>query len=323
MNAAFVHSPLKLSASGGRYLNRTVKTYRRPPSAARASTMKQGSGDAMKADAAAEFPSWGSDVTLPEKGQMRIRQHVNPLARRWQQPVLLADDWYTQAFADAALPLVVDLGVGKGRFLLQLAQRDAHRNHLGLEIRAPLVMQANRVSLDAALPNVTYVACNANVSFANVMADVPPGALSEVYVQFCDPWFKKRHAKRRMVNDALVDNIVYALAASRTAARDENALRVVFIQSDVHEVAKEMRALFEAHAGLRRVGGAADGLAEDVDGWLVDNPMGLETEREITVRSNHGHVFRALFHLVPGYEGVCPRDQHDDAHVDDVDADKA
>lgn len=223
-----------------------------------------------------------------------MRQHVNPLARRWSQPLALPDEWYSQVFRDPSLPLVVDLGVAKGRFLAKLAAVDSTRNFLGLEIREPLVHQANRVAADAGRSNLFYLACNANVSLARVLADAPAGVLRDVYVQFCDPWFKKRHAKRRMVNPPLVEEIFRAL--SRAAEDGDCEKQRVFIQSDVEEVAIEMRDFFDEHSGFRRLG-ETERLACVDNGWLSENPVGTPTEREIAVLKKGGKVYRALYVL--------------------------
>lgn len=265
------------------------------------STKKPGSPKrppAMKPPTAAQLiqPPPDTGQGSQESGQVRVRQHVNPLARRWSQPIALPPQWYQLAFEDPSLPLSVDLGVAKGRFLLKLAARHPTRNFLGLEIREPLVHQANRVAADNNLRNLFYVACNANVSLASVLADAPDGVMRDVFVQFCDPWFKKRHAKRRMVNASLVDDIFSALRKSADCDCAVVGERSVFMQSDVAEVAHEMRSLFDDHNGLRRVG-AGDGMEVDECGWLLQNPLGLPTEREIAVLNKHGDVYRALYKL--------------------------
>lgn len=228
-------------------------------------------------------------------GQVRVRQHVNPLARRWSQPTTLPCDWYSTAFEDVTLPLVVDLGVAKGRFILNLAKRDRSRNFLGLEIREPLVHQANRVAADAHLRNVFYISCNVNVALASLLKDVPTGVLTEVYIQFCDPWFKKRHAKRRMVNDSLVQEL-FTMLHSAYVSDKNRADRFVFLQTDVLEVAHQMTSFFDCHQGFERLG-QRHGLDQNQNLWLLRNPIGVPTEREITVQNNHGDVYRALYRL--------------------------
>lgn len=222
-----------------------------------------------------------------------MRQHVNPLARRWSQPLDLPAGWYRRAYSNPDLPLVVDVGVAKGRFLTRMALRERGVNFLGLEIREPLVHQANRVVAELNLGNVFYLACNANVSLGMVLCDVPDGVLKEVYVQFCDPWFKKRHAKRRMVNEGLVAQIYDGLRKGKQEGR-------VFLQSDILEIAAEMTWFFETHGGFRRIG-EEDGFQCGLDGWLSSNPLEEPTEREIAVLKKGGNVYRALYGLKEEY----------------------
>lgn len=241
-----------------------------------------------------------------ESGQVRVRQHLNPLARRWRQPVKLPSDWYTQAFTDTDLPLIVDVGVAKGRFLYKLAQTHTSRNYLGLEIREPLVHQANRVAAQAGLTNLFYIACNANVSLADILTNVPITKLKEVYIQFCDPWFKKRHSKRRMVNSPLVHDIFQAMSKAQLNDPDSQhsqGERRVFIQSDVLEVANEMRYLFDQHQGFKRLP-YVDDIQQDEHGWLPQNPLGEPTEREIAVLTKEGSVYRAMYTLADDLDRV-------------------
>ena len=70
----------------------------------------------------------------------------------------------------------------------------------------------------------------------------------------------------------------------------------MFLQSDVLEVAKEMRDLFAEHPGFKLLS-AAHGLEQDADGWLFHNQTSEPTEREISVQSKGGRAYRALFRL--------------------------
>src|SRR5687767_4572567 len=91
--------------------------------------------------------------------RVRVHQHVNPLAPYYRQapsPVELGE-----VFADPDLPLHLDIGCARGRFLLRMAEAEPGWNFLGVEIRAPLVTEANRLAAEAALNNLHYAFCNA------------------------------------------------------------------------------------------------------------------------------------------------------------------
>lgn len=85
-------------------------------------------------------------------------------------------------------------------------------NFLGVEIREPLVDEANEIAAEEGLTNLSYRFCNAMIWLERLLADIPEGG-GMITIQFPDPWFKKRHAKRRMVNSELVSSVVNKLAA--------------------------------------------------------------------------------------------------------------
>eukprot|EP00878_Enallax_costatus_P039167 GHUV01044715.1.p1 GENE.GHUV01044715.1~~GHUV01044715.1.p1 ORF type:complete len:286 (+),score=54.82 GHUV01044715.1:129-986(+) len=139
-------------------------------------------------------------------GKVRIRQHVNPLESRFQQPTA-APDW-SAIYSNPQLPLFVDMGCGPGRFLLLLCKR--HRqlqqpiNCLGLEIRQQLVERANKWAQELNYDSqVHYLFTNVSVSLSGLLQDYP-GPIATLSAQFPDPLFKKRHKKRRMVQQSVV-----------------------------------------------------------------------------------------------------------------------
>ena len=68
---------------------------------------------------------WAQELKTPaSKGYTsRFRQHVNPLSRRYQMPTELPDNWPYSDFTDVNAPLYLDIGCGKGGFLLELVGR--------------------------------------------------------------------------------------------------------------------------------------------------------------------------------------------------------
>ena len=209
-----------------------------------------------------------------------VRQHVNPLSRFFQQPLALPPP--EQLFADAALPLHLDIGCARGRFLLALAVQQPQRNHLGVEIRRALVNAAEAERQERQLHNLHFLFCNANVSLEAWLAQLPAGRLELVSIQFPDPWFKKKHHKRRVLQPALLLAIAAALAAGKQ----------LFVQSDVLAVIEPMLAVIEA-SGCFDPSPAADAPGEA--GWLPHNPLPLPTERETHVLTQGLPVYRRLF----------------------------
>ncbi len=89
--------------------------------------------------------------------------------------------------------LLLEIGMGRGRFIVSSALRAPETNFLGLELREEMVMDAiARVKQD--IPNLRFLHANAGL-LAEMFAQ---GELSRIYIHFPDPWPKSRHAKRRL-----------------------------------------------------------------------------------------------------------------------------
>jgi tRNA (guanine-N7-)-methyltransferase len=202
--------------------------------------------------------------------RVRVHQHVNPLAPYYRQSPKPVD--IESVFAEPERPLLLDIGCARGRFLLRMAEADPSWNYLGVEIRHPLVDEANRIASESGLTNLRYAFCNAMLWLDRLIAGVPEGLLQAVTIQFPDPWFKKKHAKRRMVNEEMVDTIARHIALEGR----------VFVQTDIEFLAEEMFELFRADA--RFVEAAVDG-----------NPFPVKTEREKSVEDKGLPVYRSLF----------------------------
>ena len=162
--------------------------------------------------------------------------------------------------------------------MLELARLEEGINHLGLEIRQPLVEAAEAERLGAALTNLRFLYCNANVSLQDWLAGLTPGLLSRVSIQFPDPWFKKKHHKRRVLQPALLQAIATALPPGGW----------LFLQSDVTAVIEPMVALCEASGCFERP-------PQDGRPWRADNPLPLPTERERHVLAQGLPVYRVVY----------------------------
>lgn len=203
-------------------------------------------------------------------GRVRVHQHVNPLSPYYRQspePIDIA-----AAFAEPEKPLLLDIGCARGRFLLKMAEAEPAWNYLGVEIREPLVDEANRLTAEAGLTNLHYAFCNAMLWLDKLFERIRPGLLRVVTIQFPDPWFKRKHSKRRMVNPEMIDTIAKHLAPDGR----------VFVQTDIELLAEEMFALFRANDRFQE--SPAD-----------LNPFPIKTEREKAVEKRDLPVYRTTF----------------------------
>lgn len=252
------------------------------------------------------FQELGLDKSLYDKaGGIRFRQHVNPLKKELQDPVKPLE--WDKIFEDPFKPLILDVGSGYGRFLLGLSKIIHDSNCLGLEIREPIIQRANKWSFHLGMQNrVYFTKANATVSIASMLSTYP-GPVQLVLVQYPDPHFKKKHRKRRIVQLEFVESILEVLAEDGK----------IFLQSDVLEVAEDMRNKFELgskgqltlseeHSGSGTVffeeskpEEGRDTRMEDTltwkkGGWLVRNPLPVPTERECHVLEQGLPVYRVM-----------------------------
>ncbi|MEM1310809.1 MAG: tRNA (guanosine(46)-N7)-methyltransferase TrmB [Cyanobacteria bacterium P01_H01_bin.153] len=204
---------------------------------------------------------------------VRVRQHVNPLSHKYQTQVGKLD--WAEIYQNPHQPLHLDIGCAKGYFVSQMACLQPMWNFLGLEIRAPLVEQALQQRDRAGLTNLHFLFGNANASLVELLKTLPSDTLQQVSIQFPDPWFKKRHQKRRVVQPELVQTLAQYLPVTG---------RVV-LQSDVESVAVEMCDRFSENSTFQRT----------VDGWLADSPFPAQTDRETLTLNKNLPVFRAIF----------------------------
>ena len=202
--------------------------------------------------------------------RIRVHQHVNPLSPYYRQEPQAVE--IENVFADPTRPLLLDIGCARGRFLLRMAAAQPQWNYLGVEIREPLVAEANRLTAEAGLMNVHYTFCNAMLWLGRLIAGIPSDILQMVTIQFPDPWFKKKHAKRRMVNPELVKTIVEKLAPDGK----------IFIQTDIEFLAEQISEMFRADKRLR-------------EKPIEENPFPVKTERERAVEEKDLPVFRTTF----------------------------
>jgi tRNA (guanine-N7-)-methyltransferase len=168
----------------------------------------------------------------------------------------------------------VELGCGDAAFLIGRAQRHPDRLFLGLDIREKFLLPARAEVERLGLENLQLEISNLIVDSDRLF---PPRRVHRFYVNFPDPWFKRRHQNRRW----LTSESVGQLAASLVRGGE------VFFQSDVWTLALEALALLEGCALL----------ANTRDEWtfLRENPFKSQSSRERDCLAAGLPVWRMLF----------------------------
>jgi tRNA (guanine-N7-)-methyltransferase len=199
----------------------------------------------------------------------RLRQHVNPLALQHvsvrAEAVALPSD----------LPIEVELGCADARFLFERAAAESHVRLVGVEIRKDLVERVNRRAAADQLGD-RLIAIHANIS-TDLERLFRPRSVRRFHLNFPDPWFKRRHQKRRVLTPE-----VAAVLRSQLEAGGE-----VFFQSDVFELALDAMAAIEETELFRNLHGPWS--------FAGRNPFGARSKREARVEELGKRVWRLLY----------------------------
>lgn len=174
-------------------------------------------------------------MSLPEAGS----DHPTGVAST--RLPLSADEHFVHALADPrslfpeARPIEVELGTGKGRFLIESGRRHPERNFLGFERSLAYYRIARDRVARSGLSNVRILRADAR----DIATLIPESGGDAFHAYFLDPWPKKKQHKRR-----LLDRAFLSLLASRT--RPNGILRIV---TDHEEYAAAIGEALKALAG--------------------------------------------------------------------------
>jgi len=165
--------------------------------------------------------------------QQRAYQELLP---RFGVPYRAAPLDWREVFGREA-PVVAEIGFGMGETTARIAAANPGTDYLAIEVHSPGVGALLKKIGEEAIANIRVVQHDA----VEVMRDmVPAGSLAAIHVFFPDPWPKKRHHKRRLLQRDFVE-----LAVTRLAPGG-----VLHVATDWREYADEVLALLEATPGL-------------------------------------------------------------------------
>lgn len=93
-------------------------------------------------------------------------------------------------------PIHIEIGMGKGRFLMELACKNPHINYIGIEKYSSVLIRAIEKREEVDVKNLIFVRFDAD--YINNIFD--KNEIDRIYLNFSDPWPKDRHAKRRLTS---------------------------------------------------------------------------------------------------------------------------
>ena len=176
-------------------------------------------------------------------------------------------------------PVEIEVGIGKGLFLLNSVTSRPDANFFGIEIVRKYQLYATTRFALRKLPNVKTVCADARWVFRRF---VPPGSVATVHVYFPDPWWKARHKKRRVFTPG------FAVDAARVLREAGQFL----IATDVEEYFGVMTAIVRAMPAFREV--HAEKSSASVE------EAGFQTNFERKARQKGTPIWRAEFERTAG-----------------------
>ncbi|WP_167957645.1 tRNA (guanosine(46)-N7)-methyltransferase TrmB [Anaerosporobacter faecicola] len=93
-------------------------------------------------------------------------------------------------------PIHIEVGMGKGKFIIELAQKNPDINYIGIEKFSSVLIRAIQKQEELEIPNLYFIRMDAE----NIVDVFDEEEVDQIYLNFSDPWPKDRHAKRRLTS---------------------------------------------------------------------------------------------------------------------------
>lgn len=168
----------------------------------------------------------------------------------------------------------LEIGFGRGMFLVQRAQRVPENLVLGFEVKKKWAYRVDERCKELGLDG-------ARAMFGDIREVLPridaSAGISRIFMHFPDPWWKKRHGKRRLVGSELLNEVARLLRPGGE----------FFVQTDVEERAEIHLAAVAEHPSFALAGER---------GLVAENPYGAVSNREKRAAEDGLPVYRMLAH---------------------------
>ena len=206
-----------------------------------------------------------------------MRQHVNPLSSNFNQIKRIPS--LSDMFGVSKLNLHLDIGCAAGEFLFDLALDNTSWNYLGIEIREKLVENAKFKVFEREIKNLYFVFGNANNILNDVQSKFIIKNLKSISLNFPDPWFKKRHHKRRVIQPKFINILSNSLQKGT----------LIFIKTDVKDLFDYMDCVILNNFYFKSID------KKDFDYSESFNPNTIKTNREKYVIVNQLDIFERIY----------------------------
>ena len=137
-------------------------------------------------------------------------------------------------------PHILEIGFGTGDALLAYAKLHPDHNCIGIEVHPPGVGHLLLKIQEAGLTNVRVICHDAVEVLSHCL---PSSCLEEVHIFFPDPWHKKRHHKRRLIQTPFIDLLARVIATGG----------VVKLGTDWQDYAQQMLSMLDSHTAFQNI----------------------------------------------------------------------
>jgi tRNA (guanine-N7-)-methyltransferase len=204
-----------------------------------------------------------------------MRQHVNPLSKNFKEFERIPS--FNEMFGNPTLNLHLDIGCAGGDFLFDLALFNTSWNYLGIEIREKLVKTAKLKVKEKEIENLYFVFGNANNILNDVQSKFFIENVKSISFNFPDPWFKKRHYKRRVIQPEFINTLSKYLQKGS----------LIFIKTDVKDLFNYMDYIISSN--FKTID------TKDLNYSTTFNPNKVKTNREKYVTINQLEIFERIY----------------------------
>ena len=198
-------------------------------------------------------------------------EQPNPHRYREAAPKPPAGPLDLQSLLPGTGEIEVEVGFGHGLFLFERGAVRPDVRIVGLELKKKWSVLVAERAARRGLANVTVWGADAR----EVLPRVIEASVARVFMHFPDPWWKRKHEKRRLTGDTLLDEIARILRPGGE----------LFVQTDVEDRALVHLSAVRAHASFE-LGGR--------EGYLEANPYGARSNREARAAEDGLPVWRTL-----------------------------
>ena len=210
---------------------------------------------------------------MPRRAPRRVDPALD-LSRHLLAPDDLPRPWEAARLFGRTAPLEIEVGSGKGLFLTAAAQSRPEVDFLGIEIARKFAEAVAARLARAGVTNARILNGDAQRLFAELL---PDASLAAVHVYFPDPWWKKRHHKRRLMNERFVRDVERTLSPGG----------VLHFWTDVAEYFQASLELIARSTSL--------GPPRDVPERPPEHDLDYRTHFERRMRLHGAPVYRAEF----------------------------